>query len=72
MNFKEWLLREDDMRTGAKIGLYPSLADSLGQYPPLYVAAAAADFITYYDMYYGKKGVRSKKPGILNANDMAR
>lgn len=68
MRFKEWLLREDDKRTGAKLGLYPSLADSLGQYPPLYIASVAADFVTYFDMHYGKNPLGKK--GIINPKHM--
>ena len=73
MGFKRWLvLNEDDMRTGAKLGLYPSISDSLGQYPPLYVTPHAADFVTYYDMQYGKKPLHFSKLGIADPKDLAR
>lgn len=72
MNFKQWFLKEDDMRTGAKLGLYPDIVDSLGQYPPLYVTPHAADFVTYYDMEYGKKPLHFLKPGIADPQDMSR
>ena len=36
MRFKNWLLKENATRTGAKLGLYPTINDALGQYPPLY------------------------------------
>jgi hypothetical protein len=72
MEFKQWLLQEDDMRSGAKLGLYPSLVDSIGQYPPLYVASVAADFITYYGIEYGKKPLKFIKPGFAEPKDLAR
>jgi hypothetical protein len=60
------------MRTGARLGLYPSIYDSFGQYPPLYVTPHAADFITYFDIEYGKKPLRFRKPGIVDPGDMGR
>jgi hypothetical protein len=67
MRFREWLLNENGTRTGAKLGLYPDLADDVGQYPPLYTTATAADFITYFDIVFGSKGgVKSIKPGIID------
>lgn len=69
MNFKEWLLIENESRTGTRLGLYPSIYDSLGQYPPLYSTPISADFITYYDIQYGKKGVRDISPGIVDPID---
>lgn len=72
MNFKEWLaLNEDDAR-GSKIGLYPSISDNLGQYPPLYMTPISADFITYYSNVYGKKPLLFDKPGIVNSKDTCR
>lgn len=51
-SFKIWL-NENSNRTGAKLGLYPSIEDALGQYPPLYAMPSAADLITYFDIMYG-------------------
>lgn len=54
MRFKRFLqLHENGSRTGAKLGLYPPASDALGQYPPLYAAATAADLITYIDIEFG-------------------
>ena len=66
MRFKDWLMNENGTRTGAKLGLYPDLADDVGQYPPLYAVASCADYITYFDMVFGMKGVKSLKPGIID------
>jgi hypothetical protein len=66
MKFKEWLL--EGFGTGAKIGLYPPIADALGQYPPLYVAPRASDFITYFDIAYGKNGLDSAA-GLVHYHD---
>ena len=41
MNFKKWLYSEN-YRTGAKLGLYPTIEDAIGQFPPLYATARAA------------------------------
>jgi hypothetical protein len=72
MNFKEWLtLNEDDMR-GSKLGLYPSISDNIGQYPPLYITPVSADFITYYSFVYGKNPIKSIKPGIIDSKDTCR
>ncbi len=72
MNFKEWLsLNEDDVR-GSKIGLYPSISDNLGQYPPLYVTPISADFLTYYSNVYAKRPLEFKKPGIVDPKDTFR
>lgn len=68
MDFKRWLLTEDDFRTGAKLGLYPALVDSLGQYPPLYGIPKAADLITYIGLMYGDRGVPGKD-GIIRYTD---
>lgn len=68
MDFKTWLLTEDDFRTGSKLGLYPALVDSLGQYPPLYGIPKAADLITYIGLMYGKGGVPGKD-GIIRYDD---
>jgi len=69
MRFREWMqLTEDDQRTGCKLGLYPPIYDSLGQYPPLYNTPGCADFITYYYMQFGKKGLPSKK-GIIRMTE---
>ena len=51
MRFKNWLLKENATRTGAKLGLYPTVNDALGQYPPLYGIPTAADLITYIYIY---------------------
>jgi hypothetical protein len=64
MNFKDWWINENSMRTGAKLGLYPPLEDALGQYPPLYGTPAAADLVTYIYIAYGDKGVPGKN-GII-------
>jgi hypothetical protein len=63
MQFKQWL-NENEQRSTSKLGLYPDLMDAMGQYPPLYNTPIAADFITYFDMMYGKKGMKGKK-GII-------
>jgi len=65
MDFKEWLtLNEDSDRTSAKLGLYPPISDILGQYPPLWGIAKAADLITYYGISY-PDGVPSRD-GIIH------
>lgn len=69
MDFKEFL---EGSGTGAKLGLYPDLADALGQYPPLYVTPRASDFITYFDIEYGKNPLKFWAPGIVNPEDMKR
>lgn len=56
MDFKNWLLQENDFRSGAKLGLYPAISDAFGQYPPLYGVPKAADLITYSYIQYGKAG----------------
>jgi len=53
-NFWQWL--ENSNRTGAKLGLYPDIVDALGQTPPLYGMASAADLITYIKIAYGDEG----------------
>jgi hypothetical protein len=68
MRFKQWLLDENSSRTGAKLGLYPSLMDALGQYPPLYGTPTSADLITYIYIQFGKKGVPGKN-GIIKYSD---
>lgn len=66
MKFKEFIrLTENTTRTGAKLGLYPPLMDSLGQYPPLYSTATAADLITYIDIEYGGWKNVPGKNGII-------
>lgn len=69
-HFRQWLrervLAENDFRTGAKIGLYPDIADALGQYPPLYGAPKASDLQTYIYLHYGPKGVPDKSPGLID------
>lgn len=60
MNFKEWWINENSIRTGAKLGLYPPLEDALGQYPPLYGMPYAADLATYIYIAFGDKGVPGK------------
>ena len=69
--FKEWLQLENAQRTGAKLGLYPSIEDALGQYPPLYAMPSAADLITYIWIEFGKKGIPGKD-GIIWYKDMDR
>lgn len=50
MKFNEWLqLRENNTRTGCKVGLYPP-AYSLSQYPDAYYTSTSADYITYHDI----------------------
>ena len=71
MDFKEWLLlTENGDRTGAKIGLYPSIMDILGQYPPLWGIPRAADMITYYNINY-PNGVPSEN-GIVRYQNSER
>ncbi len=53
MKFRQFF--ENSFRKGAKLGLYPPLEDALGQYPPLYGTARAADLITYIDIEFGGK-----------------
>jgi hypothetical protein len=66
MRFQKFFyLTENGTRTGAKLGLYPDLADNVGQYPPLYAVASSADYITYLDIVFGKKGIKSRSPGII-------
>lgn len=72
MEFKKWLLRENDTRTGAKLGLYPSISDSLGQLPPLAITPKSADFITYYGIQYDKNPLKFSSPGIVVGKDTAR
>ena len=64
MGFKKWLISED-FRTGTKLGLYPDLADALGQHPPLYGMAKSADFITYLYLKYGDQFAPPNKDGII-------
>jgi hypothetical protein len=57
LDFWEWLkFNENDFRTGCKLGLYPDIADALGQQPPLYGMSKSADLITYLYLVYGEKG----------------
>jgi hypothetical protein len=50
MKFSKWLeLRENNNRTGCKVGLYPP-AYTLSQYPDAYYLPIAADYITYHDI----------------------
>lgn len=67
MRFREFFeLNESgsSFRKGAKLGLYPPIEDALGQYPPLYGTARAADLVTYIDIEFGKAGVPGKN-GII-------
>lgn len=66
MEFKTWL---NENSRGSKIGLYPPIADQLGQYPPLYMTPASADFIYYFGVEY-PKGIKQWKPGIIDPADM--
>jgi hypothetical protein len=66
MDFREFLT-EDNSR--AKLGTLPSLADCLGQYPPLYVSPKAADFITYFTIHY-PDGIKMKSHGVVDPADM--
>ena len=68
MNFKKWLFQENAQRTGSKLGLYPSIEDALGQYPPLYGIPKSADLITYIDIMYGVNGVPGEN-GIIRYKD---
>lgn len=68
MRFKQWLQLENDQRTTSKLGLYPSVVDALGQYPPLYGTPTAADLITYIYIQYGDKGVPGKN-GIIGYHE---
>jgi hypothetical protein len=69
MRFKDFLQLEGSFGTTAKLGLYPPLDDALGQYPPLYGTARAADLITYIDIDF--KGVNNVpgKNGIIRYPD---
>lgn len=59
MKFSEWLvLREDNNRTGSKVGLYPP-AYTLNQYPDAYYTPIAADYVTYHD-------IEKKSPSKIN------
>lgn len=69
MNFKKWLLAENDLRTGAKLGLYPAIVDALGQYTPLYGTPGCADLVTYMYIQYGSKGPPGKNGIIRYGND---
>lgn len=69
MRFRDFLQLEDYSRTGAKLGLYPTISDALGQYPPLYATPHSADVITYMDIEFGKKGPPGKK-GIIWYKDL--
>jgi hypothetical protein len=66
MRFKQFIqFTENSTRSGAKLGLYPPTMDALGQYPPLYNMASAADLITYIDIEFdGWKNVPGKN-GII-------
>ena len=58
LNFREWLTQEG-YSTQGKIGLYPTIDDAVGQYPPLYATARIPDVITYLDIAY-KDGLPGK------------
>ena len=64
MNFKQWLLLQENSKSPYKLGLYPDLYDVVGQYPPLYNSPRAADYITYAVNYFGKTGAPPGKNGI--------
>ena len=70
LNFKEWLILTEGSR-GAKLGLYPPIADQLGQYPPLYMTTGSADFIYYYDRMYPNNGIDDWEKGIINPEELA-
>jgi hypothetical protein len=58
-HFREWVqIRENNQRTGSKVGLYPP-AYTLSQYPNAYYTPVAADYITYHD-------IEKKNPTKLN------
>jgi hypothetical protein len=60
--FGEWLqLREDNQRTGSKVGLYPPLY-TLSQYPNAYYTPIAADYVTYHDIEV-KNPTKTNPPG---------
>lgn len=69
MNFKHWLLLTEGNR-GAKLGLYPPIADQLGQYPPAYIITTSADFIYYYDRMW-PNGIKDWKKGIIAPEEFA-
>jgi len=71
LNFRLWLT-ENDTRTGARLGLYTDIGDTLGNYPPLAVTPTAADFVTYYDIEYSQKPLKMVRPGIADPKDLAR
>jgi hypothetical protein len=57
-------VKENAIRTGAKLGLYPSISNALGQCPPLCGIPVATDLITYIDIMYGVKNMPGKN-GII-------
>jgi hypothetical protein len=60
--FTQWLqLREDNTRTGCKVGLYPP-AYTLSQYSNAYYFPSSADYVTYHDIEK-KKPVPTNPPG---------
>jgi hypothetical protein len=69
ITLEDWLIKENASRTSCKLGLYPEIYSILGQYPPLYAAPKAADFITYYYIQYGAKGAPTKN-GIVNPKSL--
>jgi hypothetical protein len=60
VDFKKWLLMQEARGSQTKLGLYPDLADIVGQYPPIYGANVSADYVYYYDQYYKGRGVPGK------------
>lgn len=68
LNFKKWLLTEGGR--GNKLGLYPPLADELGQYPPAYITPVSADFIYYYDKMF-HTGIKDWGKGIVDPEELA-
>lgn len=67
LKFKEWLMESN---RGAKLGLYPPMADQLGQYPPLYKTTNSADFIYYYDRMY-HNNIDCWQKGIIAPEELA-
>lgn len=67
LKFKEWLIEESNR--GTKLGLYPPIANQLGQYPPLHMTTSSADFIYYYDKMY-PKGIGTWNKGIISPEEL--
>ena len=65
MEFKNWISLQEGYDTYCKLGLYPPIADALGQYPPLYATAKSPDFITYFHIEFDKNFSGDVEPSEL-------